>query len=204
MDIKIDVSEEEILEETEAQAQLEEDEIREAVVADLGIEDNDANKDLIDKLVARETSHRTKLSKAVGQKIKYRTLAGGKAPAPSVSKKTDTVDPEKLVEEKFMQRDLDEMDHSDKIKDQIKKIAQMNNISIRKAEQDSYIQHLIGEEARQKSVNDAAKGGKKHSKSGTIIDVSKPLDVSQFDLSTEEGRKEWTEAKQAKRDAAKQ
>jgi hypothetical protein len=205
MDIEdIKVSEAEIAEEAEAQAQLEEDEIREAVIADLGIEDNDANKDLIDKLVERETGHRTKLSKAVGQKIKYRTLAGGKTQAPGGSKKTETVDPAKLVEEKFMQRDLDEMDHSDKVKDQIKKIATMQDISIRKAEQDPYIQHMIAEEVRQKSVHDAAKGGKGHSKSGTIIDVSKPLDVSQFDLSTEEGRKEWAEAKQAKRDAAKQ
>lgn len=205
MDIEdIKVSDEEIQEETEAQKQLEEDEIREAVVADLGIEDNDENKDLIDKLVARETGHRTKLSKAVGQKIKYREQLGGKKPAPGdKSKKTEQVDPAKLVEEKFMQRDLDEMDHSDKVKDQIKKIAQLNDISIRKAEQDPYIQHMIAEEARQKSVNDAAKNGKKNSKTGTVIDVSKPLDVSQFDLSTPEGRAEWEDAKRAKREAAK-
>lgn len=204
MDTEIKVSDEEIQEETEAQKQLEEDEIREAVVADLGIEDNDDNKDLIDKLVARETGHRTKLSKAVGQKIKYRDLAGGKKPEPGdKSKKTEQVDPAKLVEEKFMQRDLDEMDHSDKVKDQIKKIAQLNDISIRKAEQDPYIQHMIAEEVRQKSVNDAAKNGKKNSKTGTVIDVSKPLDVSQFDLSTPEGRAEWEDAKKAKREAAK-
>lgn len=200
----IKVSDEEIQEETEAQKQLEEDEIRESVVADLGIEDNDENKDLIDKLVARETGHRTKLSKAVGQKIKYRTLASGKPPAPGdKAKKPEQVDPAKLVEEKFMQRDLDEMDHSDKVKDQIKKIAQLNDISIRKAEQDPYIQHMIAEDARQKSVNDAAKNGKKNSKTGTVIDVSKPLDVSQFDLSTPEGRAEWEDAKRAKREAAK-
>lgn len=205
MDIEdIKVSDEEIQEETEAQKQLEEDEIREAVVADLGIEDNDDNKDLIDKLVARETGHRTKLSKAVGQKIKYRDLAGGKKPAPAnQSKKTDQVDPAKLVEEKFMQRDLDEMDHSDKVKDQIKRIAQLQDISIRKAEKDPYIQHMIAEEARQNSVNDAAKNGKKNSKTGTVIDVSEPLDVSQFDLSTPEGRAEWEDAKKAKREAAK-
>lgn len=206
MDIEdIKVSDEEIQEETEAQKQLVEDEIREAVVADLGIEDNDDNKELIDKLVARETDHRTKLSKAVGQKIKYREQLGGKKPVVSAdkSKKTEQVDPAKLVEEKFMQRDLDEMDHSDKVKDQIKRIAQLNDISIRKAEQDPYIQHMIAEEARQKKVDDAAKNGKKNSKTGTVIDVSKPLDVSQFDLSTEEGRAEWEEAKKAKREAAK-
>ena len=205
MDIEdIKVSDEEIQEEAEAQKQLVEDEIREDVVADLGIEDNDANKALIDKLVERETDHRTKLSKAVGQKIKYREQLGGKKPAPTdKSKKTEQVDPAKLVEEKFMQRDLDDMDHSDKVKEQIKKIAVMNDISIRKAEQDPYIQHLIAEEARQKSVDDAAKGGKKRTVSGVTIDVSKPLDPKDFDLSTPEGRKEWADAKQAKRDALK-
>jgi hypothetical protein len=205
MDIEdIKVSDEEIQEETEAQAQLEESKIREAVVADLGIEDNDANKGLIDKLVERETDHRTKLSKAVGQKIKYRELAGGKKPVvPDKSKKTEQVDPAKLVEERLMQRDLEDLTHSDKVKEQIKRIATLQDISIRKAEQDPYIQHLIAEEARQKSVDDAAKGGKKRTTSGVTIDVSKPLDVTQFDLSTPEGRAEWEDAKKAKREAAK-
>lgn len=191
-------SAEEIAADAEAQAEIEEGKIRESIVADLGIDDDDTNKDLIDKLVSRETDHRTKLSKAVGQKIKYRD--GIKPPADK-SKKADPVDPEKLVEEKFMKRDLDEMDHSDSVKDQIKRIAQLQDISVRKAEQDPYIQHLIAEEARQKSVNDAAKNGKGNSKTGTVIDVSKPLDVSQFDLSTEEGRTEYNEAKKARKEA---
>lgn len=200
-------SEAEIAEEAEAQNEVTEDEIREKLASDLGIEDDEDSKDLLDKLVARETGYRTKLSKAVGQKIKYRELAGGKKPADKTSSKgkveTDPTDIAKTIEEKFMQRDLDDMSYSDKVKDEIKKIATLQNISIRKAEKDSYIQHLIGEEARQKSVDDAAKNGKKNSRTGTTIDVSKPLDVSQFDLSTEEGRAEWEDAKKAKREASK-
>lgn len=200
-------SEAEIAEEAEAQDEVTEDEIREKLASDLGIEDDENSKDLLDKLVARETGYRTKLSKAVGQKIKYRELAGGKKPADQKSSKgkveTDPADIAKTIEQKFMQRDLDDLSHSDKVKDEIKAIAERQNISIRKAEQDSYIQHLIAEEARQKTVNDAAKNGKGNSRTGTTIDVSKPLDVSQFNLSTEEGRAEWEDAKKAKREASK-
>lgn len=200
MDIEHKPSEEEIQADAEAQAETDESTIRADLASNLGIEDDEDNADLLDKLVARDAEHRSKLSKAVAQKIKYRD--GKSKPPADKSKKADPVDAVKLVEEQFMQRDLDEMDHSDTVKDQIKRIAQLQDISIRKAEQDSYIQHLISEEARQKSVNDAAKNGKGNSKSGTVIDVSKPLDASQFDLSTEEGRAEWADAKKAKRDAA--
>lgn len=201
-------TDEEIQAEAEAQAEINEGEVREKVVADLGIEDNDDNKDLIDKLVARETDHRTKLSKAVGQKIKYRELAGGKKPDTPPDKTdtkevTDPVEAARLAtEEAFLKRDLDEMTHSDEIKEQIKKIAKLQDISVRKAEQDPYIQHLIGEEARQKKVDDAAKNGKGNSKVGVTVDTSKPLDPKDFDLSTEEGRAEWEEAKKARREAA--
>lgn len=201
-------TDEEIQEEAEAQAEVEEDEIREKIATDLGIEDDDQNKDLLDKLVARETDHRTKLSKAVGQKIKYRELAGGKKPAnQKPPKQTDQTDPveaaRQAAREEYDREYLEEKTYSDKVKDEIRKIAKIQNVSVRKAEQDPYIKHLIDEETRQQSVDDAAKNGRKTSKSGTVIDVSKPLDVSQFDLSTEEGRAEWEEAKKAKREAMK-
>lgn len=206
------VSDEEIQEETEAQAEVNEDEVREKVIADLGIEDNDDNKDLIDKVVAREVDHRGRLSKAVGQKIKYRTqLQGDKPPKtskkPDASGKTDE-DPVKAAErrtaEMFMQRDLDEMSHSDELKAEIKEIAERKNISIRQAEKDPYIQFKIGEAERQQKVDAAAGNGKKQGKSGTVIDVSKPLNPADFDLSTEEGRAEWNDAKKARAEARKQ
>lgn len=205
-------SEEEIQEDEAAQAEVKEDEIREKLATELGIEDSEDNKDLLDKMVAREMTNHGKLAKAIGQKIKFRDLASGKKPD-SGKKPVQTAKPkesednrttEEIMEEKFMQRDLDEMDHSDSIKDQIKKVAQMNGISVRKAEQDSYIQHLIAEEAKSKAVDNAAKNGKNNSKTGTVVDVSKPLDPADFDLSTEEGRAEWQEAKKARAEARKE
>lgn len=212
MDIEeLKVTDAEIAEETAAQAPVEEEKIRSKVVADLGIEDNDSNKGLIDKLVNREVEYHGKLSKAVGQKIKYRELVnGGKPPSQNTSSKpattvTDPVEAARIAaREEYESRDLAQMNYSDRVKDEIKKVATLNNLTVREAEKDSYVQYVIQEEVRQKSIDDAARNGGKRSQSGTVIDVSKPLDVSQFDLSTEEGRAEWAEAKKAKRQALQQ
>lgn len=206
---EIKVSEEEKAEETEAQAEVKEDEVRAKVVSDLGIEDTDENAELIGKLVSREVGQRQKLSQAVGQKIKYREMAqGGKKPeepAKKTEEKSNAEDPveaaKKATREEFMQRDLDDMSHSDEIKAEIKDIAERKNISIRKAEQDGYVQHLIAEEAKAKSVDDAAKNGGKKSNSGAVVDVSKPLNPADFDMSTPEGRAEWADAKKARQNA---
>lgn len=208
MDTKIEVSDEEIQEETEAQAEVKEDEVRAKVITDLGIEDNDANKDIIEKATKREVAHHTKLSKAIGQKISLREKLNEGKPddKKTPSKKTDEetqspADAAKLVEEKFMQRDLDEMDHSDKVKDEIKKIAERQDISIRKAEKDPYIQNMIEGETRQKKVDDAAKNGSGKERTGVTVDTSTTLNPADYDMSTEEGRKEWKDAKAAMQDA---
>jgi quinolinate synthetase A subunit len=63
-----------------------EDEVREKVFTDLGIEDNDDNKELNDKLVNRELDQRKVLSKAISQKIKLREqITGGKPPVVKTS-----------------------------------------------------------------------------------------------------------------------
>ncbi|UOF78913.1 hypothetical protein [Caudoviricetes sp.] len=211
MEIEDKVSEAEIAEEQDALAEAKEDEVRTKIVSDLGIADDDSNKDLIDKLVTREMDQRGKLSKAIGQKIKLRDQLHGKPPVKtttSTSKVNMTAEEiaetaAKAAREEYEKRDLATMGHSDKVKDQIKRIAQIQNVSVLVAAQDPYIQSLIEGEKKQQAIDDAAKNGKGRTKIGVTIDVSKPLDVSQFNLSTEEGRAEWEEAKKAKREAAK-
>lgn len=205
-----DISEAEIAEEQDALTDAKEDEVREKIVADLGITDDDSNKDLIDRLVEREMDQRGKLSKAIGQKIKLREQLTGKPSAVKSSPSKVNMTREEIAEaaaqaarDEYEKRDLATMPHSDKVKDQIKRIAQIQNVSVLTAEKDPYIQSLIETEGRQQRVDDAAKGGKGRTKSGVTVDVSKPLDPSQFNLSTEEGRAEWEEAKKAKREAAK-
>ena len=155
------------------------------------------------------------LGTAVRQKIDWRTKANGTTDDKGTDDKKAKSDDKPLTADEirktaeegamatFQKRDLDDMDHSDTIKDEIKSIADRQNISIRKAEQDPYIQHMIGEDTKQREIDEAAENGSNRSKGGIKIDTSKPLDASDFALHTEEGRTEWAEAKEAKRDALK-
>ncbi len=208
MDIETQVTPEEATAEQAALAEAKEDEIRSELAEELGLsEDEDSDK--LDKLVAREMKNRKLVSTAVRQKIDWRTKATGGKPAPKTTSKEGPLDAEAIRQEAaaattaaLEQRDLDDMDHSDAVKAAIKNIAKLNNVSIRKAEKDSYIQHLIVEESKQQAANEAAENGTRKGKSSIKIDISKPLNPKDFNLSTEEGRKAWNDAKAAKRQAA--
>lgn len=208
MDNDTQVTAEEAAAEQESLAEAKEDEIRTELAEELGLsEDEDADK--LDKLVAREMKNRKLVSTAVRQKIDWRTKAiSGKQPDKKPSKEgpldADAIRKEATAatEAKLEQRDLDDMEHSDTVKAEIKKVAKMQNISVRKAEKDSYIQHLIVEESKQAKINEAADYSTRKGKTGIKIDISKPLDPKDFDLSTEDGRKSWKEAKAAKRQAS--
>jgi hypothetical protein len=199
--------------EQEMLAEAKEDEIREKIVSELGLSDD--NSDLIDKLVQRELDNRKKLSTAVRQKIDWRTKASQTNPPKQDSGKTDDknqqyMTPEEVqraaeaaTEARLEQRDLDEMDYPDEIKEEIKKFARQNNVSVRKAEQDQYIKYVIGEHQKQQRINEAADNGSRRRKTGITYDTSKPLNPQDFDFSTEEGRAEWEAAKTARRNSGK-
>lgn len=201
------VTPEEAAAEQESLAEAKEDEIRAELAEELGLsEDEDSDK--LDKLVAREMKNRKLVSTAVRQKIDWRTKATGGKPAPKTTSKEGPLDAEAVRQEaaaateaRLEQRDLDDMEHSDTVKAAIKNIAKLNNISVRKAEKDPYIQHLIVEESKAAKANEAADNGTRKGKSGVKIDLSKPLDPKDFDLSTEDGRKAWKDAKAAKAQA---
>lgn len=192
-------------------SEVNEEDIRTRIATDLGISE-DENPELFQKLLTREVDSRKALSKAIGQKIQYRNLVNGNGKQTDKTSKTDTknLSTEEIEErarqtviQELEQRDLNEMNHSDSIKEQIKRIAQIQNVSVRQAARDPYIQSLIESETRQAAVDNAAKNGKGTGKTGVVVDTSKPLDPTQYDLSTEEGRAEWAEAKKAYRNAAK-
>lgn len=196
------ISPEEQNAEQEALEEAKEDEIREKVIADLDLAEDD---ELVEKLVAQEIQHRKKLSEAIGQKIKWREKANA-APATKSEEKVTTGSPEdilKLAEERVRetleQRDLDELSYSDEVKAEIKKVAKLSGSSVRQAAQDSYIKHLIEQEAQEQALKEAATNSTRKRGAKIVIDPTKPLDPAQFDLSTEEGREAWEEAKQAKR-----
>lgn len=195
--------------EQEALVEAQSDEVRRTIVADLGLSEED-NKELVDKLVNREIDYRKKLSTAVRQKIDWRTKAQGanqeQKPATVTTTKKADFDPEQIrqetaatVRQELEQRDLDEMTHPDSIKEEIKKLAKAQGISVRVAEKDSYIQFKLEEYKKEERANEAANNGSPKGKTGILVDTSKPLDAKDFDFSTEEGRKAWQDAKKARR-----
>lgn len=178
--------------EQEAIAEVKEDEVREKLAADLGIE---SDNPLLESLVKREIEQRKKLSTAIGQKIKFREAAKTGAKPPAVVPKPDATVPKtaeeiaETVRQQFEQRDLDELDFPDELKKEIAAVAKLKNISIRQAVKDPYIDYKVKAFETEKKSDDATivrkdKGGK------AIFDRSKPPKV---DMSTAEGRKTWDE-----------
>lgn len=195
-----DLTPEEHTAEQEILTEAKEDEIREKIIADLGLSDD--NDELVEKLVAREVDHRKRLSTAVRQKIDWRTKA---ASTPKQPAKPGQFDPEAIRKEAeaatmatLERRDLEEMDYSDTVKEEITKFAKLNNVSVRTAAKDSYIQFVIEKEQKQQRINEAADNGSRRSRTSIQYDTTKPLEPKDFDMSSEEGRAEWQAAKAAR------
>lgn len=187
--------------EQEALAEKKEDEVRASIISDLGFDEvSDADK--IDKLVAKEMENHKKLSTAIGQKIKHRTTADElrkKVPMENTQKKGENLSDEDLqkkigegVTATLEQRDLEALEYSDELKAEIKKVAQIQGVSIKKALSDPYVQAKITQYKRDVEAEGASvrqKGGKGGS---TSFKVNDPPDV---DMSTEDGRKKYEEWK---------
>lgn len=179
--------------EAEVAKRPDEEEIRKNVIAEYGFDEVD-DAERINKLVAKEVDHKTKLFKAIEQKRKYRDDPARKpATPPNPDNKNEPpkgVAPEdvgKMLDERLEQRDLDEMPHSEDIKKEIKRIAQIQGVSVKQAARDPYIVAKIDEEKKAKAADDAAisrnnrQGGKK-------TFSTTPPDV---DMTTKEGQEEW-------------
>jgi hypothetical protein len=139
------------------------------------------------------------LAKARELADNYKTRAE-KAEAKLKGVKTQTVDPDEIrkqtteaVRAELEAQYLEDSDFPDDIKDAIKNVAKMNNISVKQAEKDPYIAYKIEQAVRDNRINEASiRSGRK-----AVPEESKStfLDPSKFDLNTEEGRKAWKDAK---------
>lgn len=194
------VSPDEAKAEQEALVEAKADEVRAKIVTDLGLADDDDNKPVIDKLVERELSHKKKLSEAIGQKIKWRDQVKVAKPAQPVKKDEQSFSADDIrkqaetaVEARLEQRDLDEMDYSDEIKAEIKKVAQIQGVSVRQAVKDPYIQARIDKVKAADRVTEA--GTARSSKAIPLNAKGMP----KFDFSTEKGRKDYDEWKAARK-----
>lgn len=174
------------------------EEIRASVIEKYGLDEVD-DSELIEKLSNDFVAQQKAFGKVVSQKRSWREKATG-AKQPVEQKGESKSDAEAIrqeVEEKFMKRDLEEIDASDELKEEAKKLAKLKDLTIRQAFKDPYIVFLKGQEDQQKKLEKSVISGKKNG-IPTVIDTSKALDPSDFDMSTKEGRDAWDKAKAAK------
>lgn len=181
-----------------------EDSLREKLAEQLGL-DPDEQSEILDNVVKLKQEDNKRLSKAIEQKRKYRQklFSTEKTETKSQPSTKETPDVDALFEKRFKEemekRDLESLDFPDDLKSEIQKVAKYDGISVREAAKSPYILHKKQEYEQAERIKNATptrKGGSRY-----IVDPSKPLDPSDFDMSTEEGRKAWNEAKEAKKRA---
>jgi len=197
---------EELAAEEAAIADPKQEEIRASVIEKYGL-DEDEQADLIDKLTEDIIAQKKSFGKVVHQKRTWREKAKGSKP--DADKKNDNKNlsadeirqqaKNDLIEE-FAKRDLEGLDVSDKLKDEIKKIAKFENISITQASKNPYIVYLKSQEDADKKLENAT-FSRKNNGAKVVIDTTKPLNPADFDLSTDEGRKSWDAAKKARKNS---
>ena len=140
------------------------EDIRSQTIEKYGLNEDD-NSELIDKLVEGEKEGQKKLSTAIRQKVDWRTKAQTpkeeekevkpQEPAP----KTQPVSSEeidKMVGEKFEERDLASMDLSDELKSEVKAYAKAKGISYREAAKSPYFDFIKGKEDERIQADEAS------------------------------------------------
>jgi hypothetical protein len=170
--------------------EVKEDELRDKVAEELGI-DPDDQPELLDKIVSQRVEHQKKLSEAIGQKINWRKKALESPKPEATPKETEKVDVKSEIMSVLEEQRLEDMSLPEELKQEVKKIAKLNNISVKKAAEDPYIQY------RKQELESAAKA-----EEATISRTNKGKTVK-FDLesppscdrSPEDGRKGWDEWK---------
>lgn len=187
-------------EEKELLKEPEPDEVKQSIIDQFGLNE-DADGELIEKLVADKIESGKRLSTAIKQKINWRTKASSpkeqkvedKPQQPDKQPVFDESIIDKKVLEKLEERELESLEISDELKQEIKTYAKASNLTVKQVLKSEYYQYLKQKEEAERKVEEASIGGIKR-KSPTRKEFSS-MKPSDFDLSTEEGRKSWDEYK---------
>jgi len=177
-----------------------EEEIKDEVIADLrGEEDEidlEANADLINRIAQRRIVDEQFKASVHAQKIERTKKAEELEKEIAALKGTSSNQPldDAKLEAKFRElreiENLEELNDSLEIKEKIKSLAKTNNVSVKKAAEDPYIQFLRKQEEDNRRTEDASIT--KSNKGGAKIDVTRKT-IQEFDTSTPEGIKQWEE-----------
>jgi len=169
-----------------------EDELRQEITEKYGLDELE-QADLIDQLVEDHMEVKKKLSTAIKQKRKWREEAQKKVPPKEEkSEEKSPSDIERLIDERFDQRELETSDLSDEIKKEVQAYAKARGIRIKSALDSEYIGFLKEKEEQKKKEEEASTSFKRKSQAGRDFSKMSPKD---FDLSTGEGQKEFEEYK---------
>lgn len=205
--INLDATPEELEAEKEAMAEVGDDDLRSEIAERLGV-DPDTEGELLDKLVEDKKADRKRFSKAVGQKIKYREAAQKFKPTESDEDGSDkdqkpgnTEKPEEdfdtRFERKMAERDLEAMDLPDELKEEVKKVAAVQGVSVREASKDPYIVSRIEAHKRAERADKASPGRNNKGGQSSDFDPSKQPQPSDYQLDTKEGQEAWKRDNQA-------
>lgn len=183
-----------------------EDEIKEEVIADLKGDadeiDIEANADLISRITQRRLKDEEFKASVHAQKVE-RTERAKKLEEEIASLKSTSANNQPLDEAKLREKlkelreeeALEEIDYSPEIKEKIKMLSKINNVSVKKASEDPYIKALIKEVEEKKRAEDASITNSNKAKAKIDVSRMKPED---FDLTTEDGQKGWEQWKKEK------
>jgi len=188
---KENISQEDLADEEEIK-ETEEDEVRQQIIEKYGLDEIE-QPDLIDQLVEEYMETKKKLGTAIKQKRKWREEAQKKVSSKEEkSEEKSPSDIERLIDERFDQRELDISDLSDELKKEVQVYAKVQGIRIKDALNSEYIGFLKGKEEQEKKEEEASTSFKRKSQAGRDFSKMSPED---FDLTTEEGQKGFEEYK---------
>lgn len=164
---------------------------------DIDLEDDDEDNADDDRDWKAEALKNKAIAKRLFNKIQKPVVPQAEAPKSKIveTKPSDVIsgdDIDARVEAKLFKRDLDSLDVSEEVREEIKKYAQSNNLSVSQAANSKYINFIKEEEAQKKKVEEATISGKRKSQPRTDFAEASPSD---FDLTTPEGREGWASYK---------
>lgn len=112
-------------------------------------------------------------------------------PKPKETPAASKEDIDKLLDEKLEKRELDSLDLSEKLKQEVGSYAKLKGVSVKQALNSEYIKFIKEQDEKDDRVTDASLGGGK--RKGTARKDYSQMNPSSFDLRTEQGRKDKAE-----------
>lgn len=198
---------EEKAEEEQGLAEVKADELKASIAEKYDI-DPESESELLEKLVENETTHRTRLSKTIKQKISWRDKAGTKKP-PAPKKPDDGTKPLSAkdvadlvtlgVTAALDGDRLKTLNLPEALETEVKELAKIRGISVGEAAKLPYIASRVEEIAQEERIKSGTPKRNRKGSYKTSIDPSKPLNSEDFDLQSEDGIKAWDEAKAARK-----